>query len=73
MMNAHYNEIDNVIMDPAASWWLKGCLAGALKRDPIDVANDLYVLKSLLNEWCEKMNAVAERMFNHIPLEDEIP
>jgi hypothetical protein len=68
-----FNEIDNVINDPAGSFWLKGCLAGALTRDPIDVINDLSVLNRLLKEWCKEMNAVAERMFNHIPLEDEIP
>jgi len=73
MMNPHLNEIDNVIMDPAASWWLKGCLAGAVKRDPIDVANDLSVLRHLLTEWCKKMDSVAERFLNHIPLDDEIP
>ncbi|MCK5641345.1 MAG: hypothetical protein KAJ19_11125 [Gammaproteobacteria bacterium] len=68
-----FNEIDNVINDPAGSFWLKGSLAGALTRDPIDVINDLSVLNRLLKEWCKEMNAVAERMFNHIPLEDEIP
>jgi hypothetical protein len=73
MMNSHFNEIDNVINDPAGSFWLKGCLAGALQRDPIDVANDLSVLNRLLGDWCKKMNIVADRMFNHIPLDDEIP
>ena len=73
MMRQNYNEIDNVMNDPAGSFWLKGCLAGALTRDPIDVANDLSVLNRLLKEWCSKMNVVAERMFNHIPLDDEIP
>jgi len=68
-----FNEIDDVINDPAGSFWLKGCLASALTRDPIDVINDLSVLARLLKEWCKEQNAVAERMFNHIAFEDEIP
>ena len=67
------NRIDEVMMDPAASWWLKGCLAGAVKRDPIDVANDLSVLRELLTDWCKKMDEVAERFLNYVPLDDEIP
>jgi hypothetical protein len=57
--------VRDVLQDPAASWWLKGCLAGAVRffdqscndynnRDPVDVANDLDVLNDLLREWLKR-------------------
>lgn len=36
--------------DPAASYWLKHALAGALRRDPVDAANDAEALSALLAE-----------------------
>ena len=45
-------QYDRVILDPAASWWLKGCLTTAIKnRDPVDVLNDLDVLRNILTSW----------------------
>ena len=45
-------QYDQVMIDPAASWWLKGCLDGAIQyRDPVDVLNDLDVLRNILTAW----------------------
>jgi len=37
-------EIDEVLADPAASFWLKAALHSALSRDPVDAANGSYSL-----------------------------
>jgi hypothetical protein len=55
------DEIDQLLNDKAASYWLKSALSSALKRDPIDALNDAEILFStlfrrasaILNE-CEK-------------------
>ena len=50
---ARYNTI---MLDPAASWWLKGCLDGAIQyRDPVDVMNDLDVLERILRPWAAEV------------------
>jgi len=59
-------KVGDVLTDPAASWWLKGSLAGAVHhadkaggythRDPVDVKNDLYTLNELINEWFELLH-----------------
>ena len=48
-------EIQQVMQDPAASSWLKVCLATSLTRDPVDVANDADVLASLLSARADEM------------------
>ena len=48
-------EIEQVLSDPAASYWLKDALRSALARDPVDAANDAEVLFRLLNERCHKI------------------
>jgi hypothetical protein len=45
-------EIDEVLADPAASYWLKDALRSALPRDPVDAANDSDVLARLLERRC---------------------
>jgi hypothetical protein len=40
--------IDEVLADPAASYWLKAALCSALRRDPVDAANDSETLTRLL-------------------------
>lgn len=52
-------EIEQVLSDPAASFWLKDTLRSALDRDPVDVASDAEVLFRLLDERCHKI--VSER------------
>ncbi len=47
--------IAGVLADPAASFWLKDALRSALKRDPVDSANDAEVLAKLLDERCREI------------------
>ena len=37
-------DIDEVLVDSAASYWLKMALRSALCRDPVDAANDSEIL-----------------------------
>jgi hypothetical protein len=47
--------IDEVLADPAASFWLKTTLRSALCRDPVDAARDSEILARLLEERCDKI------------------
>ncbi len=47
--------IDEVLGDPAASYWLKTVLRSALCRDPVDAANDAEMLARLLEDRCDKI------------------
>jgi hypothetical protein len=47
--------VDDVLADPAASYWLKTALRSALCRDPVDAANDSEILARLLKERCEQI------------------
>ena len=47
--------IDEVLVDPAASLWLKSALRSALSRDPIDAANDSEILARLLQLRCDRL------------------
>lgn len=47
--------IDQVLADPAASFWLKDALRSAMERDPVDAANDAEVLAKLLAERCRTL------------------
>ena len=48
-------EIQRVLLDPAASFWLKNALRSALERDPVDAANDAEVLAQLLDRRCRSI------------------
>ena len=48
-------EIQQVLLDPAASFWLKNALRSALERDPVDAANDAEVLAQLLDRRCRSI------------------
>jgi hypothetical protein len=48
-------EIEQVLGDPAASFWLKEALSSALDRDPMDAANDAEVLAQLLDRRCQEI------------------
>lgn len=50
--NDKFLDIDQVLRDPAASYWLKSSLLSALARDPVDAANDAEVLAQLLDRRC---------------------
>jgi len=41
---------ENILDDPAASFWLKNALRSALNRDPVDALNDAEVLVVALKE-----------------------
>ena len=45
--------IDDVLANPAASFWLKMALRSALRRDPVDAAHDSEVLAQLLGQRCD--------------------
>jgi len=45
--------IDEVLADPAASFWLKTALRSALCRDPVDAAHDSKILAQLLGQRCD--------------------
>ena len=42
-------EVTTVLASPDTSQWLKGALAGALGRDPVDAVNDAAFLLDLLS------------------------
>jgi hypothetical protein len=48
-------EIEQVLRDPAASFWLKDALLSALDRDPVDAVNDAEVLARLLERRCQEI------------------
>jgi hypothetical protein len=43
--------IQEVIADPAASYWLRDAARAAIARDPVDAVNDVDVLLGLLQPW----------------------
>ena len=62
VINAFYNakvlaqqRIDRVLADPSTSFWMRECLKAALKRDPVDAANDAEVLARLLADRAEEI------------------
>lgn len=44
--------IDSVLLDPAASHWLKAALASLRRRDPVDASADARVLHQLIDARC---------------------
>ena len=42
------DEVQRVLQDPAASFWLKGAITSALQRDPVDALRDAQVLTGIL-------------------------
>jgi hypothetical protein len=46
---------EDILRDPAASFWLKDALRSALSRDPVDAANDAELLARLLEERCRSI------------------
>jgi len=47
--------VDEVLADPAASFWLETALRSALCRDPVDAATDSEILARLLEERCDQI------------------
>lgn len=52
---SRFPEIDEVLRDPAASFWLSDALRSALLRDPVDAVNDAEVLARLLDARCRSI------------------
>ncbi len=52
-------EVEQVVGDPAASFWLKNALCEALNRDPVDAANEAEVLARILDQRCRKLLRAA--------------
>ena len=52
--------IEKILADPAASFWLKNALRSALRRDPVDAANDADVLARLLESRCRSILEAAK-------------
>jgi hypothetical protein len=48
-------QIEEVLRDPAASFWLRHALNSALARDPVDAANAAEVLARLLDRRCRQI------------------
>lgn len=46
---------DQILNDPAASFWLKETLQKALTRDPVDALNDAETLASVLKSRLESL------------------
>ncbi len=60
-------EIEAVLSDPTASYWLKGALNSAMDRDPVAALNDALVLAAVLERRLRVMLGIeAER-----PAEDD--
>jgi len=47
--------IDEILGDPAASFWIKAALRSALSRDPVDAANDAGLLAQVLELQCRRI------------------
>jgi hypothetical protein len=50
--------IQEILSDPAASFWLRESLRTALVRDAVDAANDAEVLARLLDRRCKEILGV---------------
>lgn len=57
----HNPKIEQVLADPAVSFWLKDALRAAAKRDPVDAYNDAKLLVELLAPAPEAARLEAER------------
>ena len=42
-------EVEDVLRDPPASFWVKAALRSALTRDPVDAVNDAEFLARILD------------------------
>lgn len=42
--------VEEVMHDASASQWLKGALASAMERDPVDALSDALVLAAVLED-----------------------
>lgn len=57
-------EIEQILHDPAASFWIKKALQTALDRDPVDAANDAEVLAEVLSGRCSGLLSGSAKLPN---------
>ena len=48
-------EVEQILRDPAASFWIKEAVQTALARDPVDAADDADVLAEALSRRCRRL------------------
>ena len=48
-MSIEIPTLEEVLEDPASSFWLKATVQSAVARDPVDALNDALVLAALLD------------------------
>lgn len=53
--------ISELLNSPTLSTWLRDALTQALKRDPVDAANDAELLSQLLSARCDQLLQQAKR------------
>lgn len=53
------DELKAMANDPALSYWFKTALKEALKRDPVDAANDAELLALVLGKRATELLAAA--------------
>ncbi len=47
-----YPTIEELLADPAITYWFKDALRDLLERDPVDAANDAELLAQVMRERC---------------------
>lgn len=52
-------DLMTMLNDPAHSYWFKNALTEALKRDPVDAANDAGLLAIVLDKRADELLAAA--------------
>jgi len=51
----HVPSTEQLLADPATSFWLKRALRGALMRDPVDASHDAEMLATVLAVRCREI------------------
>ena len=48
-------DVENLLADPSASYWLKNAIRSALKRDPINALLDAETLREVLRQHLDRV------------------
>ena len=51
--------IEAILQSPTVSFWVKDALQSALKRDPVDAANDAEMLAAILSSIADEQAAAS--------------
>ena len=60
-------DIEDVLQDPAVTYWLKRALESSLQRDPVDALRDAEFLVALLAARCDRTQHQAQPMLKIHP------